>query len=462
MSTTVAGGPDRHDPGKSAGRVAVLWRRLLTDLRNPLFLNGYALMANTGITAVLGMGYWLLAARLYSPADFGRSQALITAMRLFAGLTALGLTGALARFIPVAGRRTGEFIRRGYLIATLTAVVAAAGFLLTLPVWGENYSTLAGLGPGLFFLASVAIWSVFTLQDVALAGMRKAVWVPVNSLCFGLVKMGLLVAVAGALPDDGIYVSWIVPTAVALIPISIFIFGVLVPRHARQAPTGSRPPRLREIGRFLAGDYPGAFSVLAIVYFLPVYVASKVSGEMFGYFSMPQTLGAMIELLAINMATSLTVEGSSDRTRLAANCRQALRRAYLIIGPVVAVTILAAPPILSVFGPAFAEHGTPLLRLMALAVLPRVLIEIYLSALRARSQARTLALVQIGLAVLVLSSSVILLPITGITAVGYGLLFSETLVALLIFGGLRKILNAGETPQAAGAREGSEAASWST
>ncbi|MEU9885187.1 hypothetical protein [Sphaerisporangium sp. NPDC051011] len=462
VTTTMAGGRrDRKDGGEE-GRLASLRRRLMRDLRNPLFLNGYALMANTGVTAVLGMGYWLLAARLYSPEDFGRSQALITAMRLFAGLTALGLTGALARFIPVAGRRTGALIGRGYLIATLTAVVAAGGFLLTLPFWGENYAKLAGAGPGLFFLASVAIWSVFTLQDVALAGLRKAVWVPVNSVCFGLVKMGLLVALAGALPDDGVYVSWIVPTALALVPVNFFIFGVLVPRHARRAPEDSRPPGLREIGRFLAGDYPGAFSVLAIVYFLPVYVASRVSGELFGYFAMAQTLGAMIELLAINMATSLTVEGSTERSRLAANCRQALRRAYLIIGPVAVVTFIAAPLILSVFGPGFSEHGTPLLRLMALAVLPRVLIEIYLSAQRAQSKARTLALVQIGLAVLVLSSSVLLLPVAGIASVGWGLLFSEVLVALLIFGGLRKILNHVETPQSSGARDTPEAASWST
>ncbi|MFD1114916.1 lipopolysaccharide biosynthesis protein [Sphaerisporangium aureirubrum] len=463
MSTTAAHDePEREEGRETAGRLAVLRRRFLRDLRNPLFLNGYALMANTGLTAVLGMGYWLLAARMYSPEDFGRSQALITAMRLFAGLIALGLTGALARFVPIAGRRTGGLIGRGYLIATLTAVAAAVGFLLTLPVWGENYSTLAGVGPGLFFLASVAIWCIFTLQDVVLAGLRKAVWVPVNSLCFGLIKMGLLVALAGALPDDGIYVSWIIPTAIALVPVNLFIFGVLVPRHAKRAPAGSRPPRLREIGRFLAGDYPGAFSILAIVYFLPVYVASRISGEMFGYFAMAQTLGAMIELLAINMAVSLTVEGATDRSRLAANCRQAMRRSYLIIAPVSLLTFLAAPLILSVFGPGFAEHGTLLLRLMALAVLPRVLIEIYLSGVRAQSRPRTLAVVQIGLAVLVLTSSVVLLPVAGVAAVGYGLLFSELLVALLILPGLRKILNHPGTPRTASAREAAEAASWST
>ncbi len=458
MSRIEIGAPPEPAAPAPAGRPARLRARLPKDLRDPLFLNGYALMANTGITAVLGMGYWLLASHLYTAADFGRGQAVITAMRLFASLTALGLTGALARFIPLAGRRTGEFIRRGYLIAAATAVTAALGFLLTLPLWGPNYSGLAGLGPGLFFLASVAVWSVFTLQDVALAGLRKATWVPVNSVCFGLVKMGMLVALAGSLPGDGIFVSWIVPTAIALVPINYLIFAVLVPRHVRQSPADRQPPRLRQIGRFLAGDYPGSFSILAIVYFIPVYVASQIDDELFGYFSMAHTLGCMLETLAMNMAVSLTVEGSFNRSRLAANCRGALRRAYLIIGPASLVTIAGAPLILSVFGSGFADHGATLLRLMAIAVLPRVLIEIYLSALRAAGQARRLAVVQVGLAVMVLGASVALLPVTGITSVGYALLGSELLVAALIFPRLRKILVSGETPGATISRQTPETA----
>lgn len=85
---------------------------------------------------------------------------------------------------------------------------------------------------------------------------------------------------------------------------------------------------------------------------------------------------------------------------------------------------------------------------MSLAVLPRVLIEVYLSALRSQSKARSLAIVQIGLAVLVLVSTIALFPFAGVNAVGYGLLFSELLVAILIFGNLRKILKFDETGKA--------------
>ncbi|MGP3960093.1 lipopolysaccharide biosynthesis protein [Nonomuraea sp. 3N208] len=425
-----------------------VWGKILRDLRNPLFRQGYALMGNTVVTGVLGMGYWLLAAHYYSPEEFGRGQAVITAMRLFASLTALGFVGALARYLPVAGRRTPELILRGYGLAAATGGVAALGFLLTLPMWGQTYQVLGGFGPGLFFLASVVVWAVFTLQDVVLTGLRRATFVPMNNLVFGLVKMGLLVALAGALPEGGIFVSWVIPTALALIPVNWLIFGVVVPRHVRAADAGQEPPRLREIGRFLSGDFPGTLSILAIVYLVPVVIATQVGEATFGRFSMAHTLASMIELLAMNMAVSLTVEGSFEPAQLAANCRRALRRAFMIVIPIITVAILGAPLILTIFGSDFAEEGTLLLRLMALAVLPRVLIEVYLSALRALSKARALAVVQIGLAVLVLVSTIALFPFAGVNAVGYGLLFSELLVAVLIFGNLRRILKFGESGKA--------------
>ncbi|MEU8382467.1 hypothetical protein [Streptosporangium sp. NPDC048865] len=453
------GGVTRDGSDQAAGRTATeergtgLMDRLRRDLRNPLFLQGYALMINTGITAVLGLGYWFLATHLYSAAAFGEGQAQISAMRLFSSLTGLAFAGAMARFIPVAGRRTAEFVLRGYAVAGAAGLVAALGFLLTLPIWGSVYADLGGLGPGLFFLASVLVWTVFTLQDVTLAGLRNAVWVPVNSLAFGLVKMGLLVALAYALPQGGvfggIFVSWIVPTAIALIPISWLIFGVIIPKHVKNTEvSAANPPRLREVGRFLAGDFPGAFSILLILYLVPVIVAGWLDdAPTFGYFSIAHTLGSMVGLLAANMAVSLTVEGSFNAAQLAQSVRNALRRTFLIVGPVVAVVVIGAPLILSVFGPGFAEAGSPLLRLMAIAVLPQTVIEICLSMLRAQSEARKLALVQIGMAVLVLTSIAVLFPHFGIAAVGYAMLGSQLLVALLIFPNMRRVMNHGKTSQ---------------
>ncbi|MET8003327.1 lipopolysaccharide biosynthesis protein [Nonomuraea glycinis] len=436
--------PQQTGPAPKAGLGLV--RRLRTDLRNPLFLQGYALMANTAATAVLGLGYWFLAVRLYSPAAFGEGQLMITAMRLFSSLVGLAFVGVMARFIPISGRGTAKLILRGYGVAGVTAVLAALVFLLTLPLWGPAYAELDGLLPALFFLASVLVWTIFTLQDVVLAGLRQAVWVPVNSTLFGVLKMGLLVALAFALPQGGlfggIFVSWIVPTAAALIPISWLIFRRAIPQHVtRTAAQHTVPPGLREIGRFVAGDFSGTLSTLLVLYLVPVMVGAWLNDpEQFGYFSVTHTLGCMMGLLAANMAVSLTVEGSLDSARLAQTTRNALRRTFLIVGPIVAVVIAAAPLILLVFGSELSEAGTPLLRLMALGVLPMALVEIRLGTLRARSEARKLAMIQIGMTVLVFGSVIALFPGFGVTGVGYGLLISQTVTGLCVLPGLRRIV----------------------
>ncbi|MFG1944419.1 lipopolysaccharide biosynthesis protein [Nonomuraea sp. NPDC048826] len=432
------------DTGAVQDRAGLL-ARLRTDLRDPLFLQGYALMANTAITAVLGLGYWFLAVRLYDPAAFGQGQLMITAMRLFSSLVGLAFVGVMARFIPVAGRGTGGLILRGYGVAGVTAVLAALAFLLTLPLWGPAYGELAGFVPAVVFLASVLVWTIFTLQDVVLAGLRRAVWVPVNSTVFGLGKLALLVVLAGVLPVGGlfggIFVSWMVPTALALVPITWLIFRQAVPRHVTRTAANASPPGLREIGRFVAGDFSGTLSTLLVLYLVPVMVGAWLNdAELFGYFSVTHTLGCMMGLLAANMAVSLTVEGSLDAGRLARSTRDALRRTFLIVGPVVAVVVAGAPLILRVFGPELAEAGTPLLRLMALGVLPMALVEIRLGTLRARSEARKLATVQIGMTLLVFASVIALFPMAGVTGVGYALLISQTVTGLCVLPGLRRVL----------------------
>ncbi|MEA2503229.1 MAG: hypothetical protein QOG36_272, partial [Actinomycetota bacterium] len=93
--------PSHRDPVSLA--LAPL-RRLREDWRDPLLRNGYALIINVGATSVLGLLYWVLAARLYSPAEVGVGNAAISLMQLLAGIGGqLTFAAALARFIPRAG-----------------------------------------------------------------------------------------------------------------------------------------------------------------------------------------------------------------------------------------------------------------------------------------------------------------------------------------------------------------------
>ncbi|MFD5858185.1 lipopolysaccharide biosynthesis protein [Streptomyces chartreusis] len=434
-----------------------------------LFRNAYALMINTGVSAVLGLGFWLAAARYYSESAVGQGSAAIAAMKFLAGLTAVTLTGALARFIPVAGRRSGRLIFRTYAGSCVIVALAAAVFLLTLDLWGPSYRFLNGPLNGLFFVVAVIAWNLLTLQDGVLTGLRSALWVPVGNTVFSAVKLGLLVAFAVAIPTAGVFVSWVAAIAVSVLPLGWLVFRRLVPRHAAATEEHARPPSLKEIGRFLAGDYTGSLFSLAVVYLIPVIVAAQVSSENNAYFYITATIGGTVNLLAINMGASLTVEGAHDPGRLAGNTRAALKRMARIMIPVAAILFFGAPWILGVFGPGYADAATPLLRWFAVGGLLRVVMETYFAVLRAQSRTAGLAWLQGLLCALVLGLTLVLLPRMGLTGAGVAEIASLSVIVAIAAPRLYRTVRAsqGELPEDAapdgdladlGAREASEGA----
>ncbi len=396
-------------------------------------------MLNTGTTGLLGVAYWLLAARRYDVADVGRASAAYSAMNLLSGFTAVNLTGALTRFIPQSGRYTAALVLRAYASSAVASVAVAIPFLLTVKHWGSSYTELGRATAGLVFTACVATWSIFTLQDGVLTGLRSAVWVPIENGLFGIAKIALLVALATALPRAGIYLSWMLPVAISLPLVNGLIFGRLAPRHARL--TADRaPPTGRQVRRFLAGDYTGSLCVLATTGLLPVTVAARSGPRMTAYFYMAWIIGGTLDLFAVNMATSLTVEGAFDAAPLAVNCRAAMRRAMLLLAPLAAVLVLIASPALGLFGTGYAVHGAPILELLAAATLPKAGTELYLGTLRAQSRTSLVAIIQGSRCLLVLGLAFALTGPLGIVGAGVAVLAGQVLVAAAVAPAIRRTL----------------------
>lgn len=419
--------PERPRPGGRGGG-------------SQLFRNAYALMLNTGVSGLLGLGFWLVAARYYTESAVGQGSAAIAAMKLLAGVTAVTLTGALARFIPVAGRTTRRLVLGTYAGSSVVVAVAATVFLLTLDLWGPSYRFLHGTLNGLGFVLAVVAWSLLTLQDGVLTGLRSALWVPVGNLAFSSVKLGLLVVFAVAVPTAGVFVSWVAAIAVSVLPLGWLVFRRLVPRHVRLTPRGARPPSLREMGRFLAGDCTGSLFSLAVVFLVPVLVASQVSATDNAYFYITTTIGGTVNLLALNMGASLTVEGAHDPAQLAQHTRAALRRMARIMLPVCLALFVLAPWLLGIFGPGYAEAATPLLRWFTVGAALRVVMEVHFAVLRAQSRTSGLAALQGLLCVLVLGLTLVLLPRMGLTGAGVAEISSLAVIVALASGPLRRVL----------------------
>jgi O-antigen/teichoic acid export membrane protein len=426
-------------PALVPARMAELWR----GLDDPLTRNGYALIANTGTTGVLGLAFWLLTAHFYPAETVGTASAAFAAMNVLAGVTALNFNGALTRFIPQAGQQTRTLVIRAYAVSAVASVGLAILFLMTIPWWGTSYSELAGPVAGLVFVGCVVTWAIFTLQDSVLIGLRSAFWVFAENSTFGLVKLVLLVLLVTALPDHaGIYVAWMLPAMVAVPLVNALIFGSLVPRHTA-ATRGARLPSNRQIGRFLAGDYSGGMFALISLGLVPVMVAIRTDAASTAYFYVAWLIAGMVDMIGINMGMSLTVEGAFEPTTLAVNCRKALRRMASMLVPCAVLLGLFAPWWLRLFGSAYAAHGARVLELLAAATFPRAVTEVYLGALRAQNRASLVALIQAARAVLLLVLTVTLTTAIGTVGAGAAALTSQAAIAVAVSFGLWRVLSGG-------------------
>lgn len=411
------------------------------SLANPMYRNALALAANTGITSLLGFAYWVLAARYFSATVVGETSALLSTLLVLATIAELNLCNVLIRFLPNAGPRTATYVARAYVTGAVSALVvggAALPFLRRLPL--VEVLMQHGIAGVAWFLAAVVAWCLFALQDSAATGVRAAVWVPADNAFYGVTKLILLVALAGSAPHLGILISWTLPMAVTLVPMGLLLFLWLVPRHgAAPAPTVERVG-VRDLAGFMSLDHITVLTTTALSALLPLIVTLRAGGEASAYFFVAWTIATALDVALFAVASSLLVEGARQQSRLPALVRAMVVRIVALAVPLVVLIVVAAPWILSLYGPAYAVRSTTLLRLVAVALLPRIVVVVWMTIHRVRRRVGRVLAVQLLLTAAVLGGSTIALGHHGIVAVGLINLAAQGVVAVVLLADTVRVL----------------------
>lgn len=397
-------------------------------LRNPLYRSGYALLANTVGTTVVGVAFWAVAAHLYSRQALGRSSALVSALILVSSLAQLNLINALPRFLPKAGPRVAQFISYCYAASAIAALVGGVAFVVVLPSLNSQWRFVGdSMSLAVLFVAATVVWGVFALQDAALIGLHRAVIVPLENTAYGVLKLVLLVALAGLLRWTGIIVSWVIPLAVTVPAVNWLIFRRYVKRSAFADATPEL--RARQVVHHASIDYVGALFAQAYANLLPLIVLSILGAAANANFYIAWTIGTGLQLVAVNFGTSLLVEGAAAPHQVAELTRGVLIRCTVVMVPGALVLTLAARPILKIYGSEYALHASTSLALLALASIPRCIVMVSWSLDRIESRVGRAAWTQLSLTVLVLGGSWILLRHFGTDGVGLAWLGGNLVVA---------------------------------
>ena len=410
-------------PGLLSPRVA------LYDLRNPLLRNGHLLTLSSGLTAVIGLGYWTVSAWNYDAAAVGSNTAAISMMMLVVAIAHLNLPSAVVRFVPTAGRRTKQLVAGAYLLSGCVALVVGVCAVTLVRFVSPDTNFFDGaLAPAMFVFATM-VYTIFVIQDGVLTALRRTPLVPVENFIFAAAKLGVVVVLAALMPRHGIFASWVFSLACVVPVVAIFLFVRAIPRHQRNvADAVNTLPPVRQLMRFVAFDYVGEICSVASMALMPILVIAALGAEKNAYFSIAWLIAYTLHQINFNMGTSLVVESSVDQTQLARQVRHVLSHTSALSVLVVCPLLLVAPYVLGVFGHSYRDAaGT--LRLLAVAALPHLLVATAISSARAQRRMGLVLCTQLMQCVLALPLTWLLLPIMGMEGAGLAWLATQLLIA---------------------------------
>ncbi|HMJ37321.1 MAG TPA: phosphotransferase [Baekduia sp.] len=419
----------------AASRFESTTRRLAEHVRTPVYREGYALVLSAGVAAILGFAYWIVAARTYSADVVGLNSAAISMMMLVSGVAQLNLIGALVRFVPGAGRSTWRLVGWSYAISVVAATLVSVAFLAGVRKWAPSLASLSSdHGFAFWFVAATTVWCIFNLQDAVLTGLRRAIWVPVDNVLFGVAKIGLLVAFATMLPRLGIFASWTFGVVLSVLMINGLLAFRLIPEHTRRAPIERiELPSARSIGRFVAADYVGGLSWIVAITLIPIIVTQRFGAAENAYYSLAWVMTMPLYLLSASTASSLVVALVNERWRFREYTHRVFVQTARLVIPAALLLAVAAPLFLRLFGPEYAHRGTTALRLMAFSAIPAMVIALYMGVWRAEKRLSLLVWVRCVLYTAVVLLSVALLHPYGIRGPAFAWLVVQTIAAAVLF-----------------------------
>ena len=221
---------------------------VLGVLRNPLLRNGYLLAFNSGSTALVGLLYWTVAAWKYDPVAVGCSTAAISLMRLASEIAELNLGSAMVRFVPSAGQQARRLVAGAHLVCGCLALLVGTGCLVVVPIISPSSKFLHGYLPAAMFIVSIAAYPLSVIQDGVLVGLRRAALVPVKNLAVSVIKLALVVMLAGVMPSLGIFAAWVLALGAVDTAVGVYLFGWAI-GIINAANAARRPRRCRRCAR---------------------------------------------------------------------------------------------------------------------------------------------------------------------------------------------------------------------
>ncbi|MDQ2758654.1 MAG: hypothetical protein M3Y71_19195, partial [Actinomycetota bacterium] len=417
-ATAAAGtpvGPTPDATGAQPGQQAVDARSGLSRIA----AISATLVSTYALTSVLGLAFWLLAARQFSIGAVGVGGAAVSLMTLVGTFGTVGLGTLLISRLP----RTDQGHRRVLvrtalaLAGTVAGVLAVVVPLVAIRGFGAtNLEAVAGSPSTLaLFAVGTALMAVGLVADQAVLVLGSGRLQTERNTVASVTKLVVLVALAAAGQEGGmtIFLAWTIGTLASL-PLVAWRT-----RGGRALEDGSKlidPRRLRGLGRLALSHHALNTTLQAPLQILPLLVLVVVSSRENGIFTTALQVTGVVFTLPYAITVGLFASAEGDE-------RAVLDRMKFTLPVSLGLSVLAnlllfplAPYVLRVFGSQYSTEGVTILRVLALAGLFFVVKDHFVALRRVQERTTSATLVMLGMTVAELVAAYVGLRITGTAA----------------------------------------------
>lgn len=332
--------------------------------------NASTLVATTVAASVLGFGYWVIAARLFSLRSVGYGSAAVSAMTLLGTIGMLGLGTVLIGELP-RRRPRGGLVAAALLVSGLGSLLLGLGFIVVTSHLRGRLGEISGTpGQAALFAAGVMLTGVSLVFDQATIGMLRGGLQLTRNVIFAVAKLLALPVAAIILHDQfggGVTMSWVAGTATSMVLVAVWLRlngTSVLPRPDWNV--------LRNLGKTALAHNWLNLAITVPRSLIPVLVTVIISPSANAAFYAAWTLSGFLYIVPTHLSTVLFAVVAADPRTIARKLRFTLRLSFLIGLPGMAVLALAAHAALGLFGPGYASAATLPLLLLVLGYLPTV------------------------------------------------------------------------------------------
>jgi O-antigen/teichoic acid export membrane protein len=335
-----------------------------------LAVNGGALVINVLAAAVTGLGFWILAARVAPPEMVAQASAATGAILAVVSLSQQSFVLTLPSLLASSPEPRRLALQMYRYALVMTAIVSPL-YVIFGPLLADGLDFLHERRLAALFIVGTVIWSIFSLQDAVLTGVRKSTYVLFENATWGTVRLvGLLLLWAGGvgLGVAWLVASWILPAAALVAVVTWYLF--VSDRSPLGEGRGTQVLSRKRFLSYMGAEWLGSVLNSGVTLVTGAYVLTTLGAADAAPLLTAASLVVVVEGALASFAQALSVEASTSGA--AEKRRSHIRLTWVFLGALslgaVGGAYLFGEHVMALLGPHYRESGGVAMAILMLAV----------------------------------------------------------------------------------------------